>query len=143
VAAMAHACRRGVGVQASAAQVGLYRIFFDVEAFVHESVILLSPLRPPALPKIFFHVEAFVQELIILVSPPPPTCIAHIIVILVHDYCAKYDPPPATSLLYEQGTPPPHTHTAADTAHSAHRTQPALRPHRAMSYTIHRPVAHH
>ena len=24
---------------------------------------------------------------------------------------------------------PPHTHTAADTAHSVHSTQPALRPH--------------
>jgi len=43
--------------------------------------------------KIFFHIEVFVHESILLVSPPP-TCTAHTITILLHGYCAKYDAPP-------------------------------------------------
>ena len=41
--------------------------------------------------KRFFHFEAFVHESIIL-ALLPPTCTAHTIVILLHDYCAIYDP---------------------------------------------------
>jgi len=52
--------------------IGLYKIFFYFEAFVHESII-------PFL--------------------PPPTCIAHTIALLLHDYCAIYDSPP-TPLVY-------------------------------------------
>jgi len=51
---------------------GLYKILFDFEAFVHESFIL---------------------------SLPPPTCIARTIAMLLHVYCAIYDAPP-TPLLY-------------------------------------------
>jgi len=43
--------------------------------------------------KTFFHLEAFVHKSIILVLPLI-TCIAHTIAILLHDYCAIYDPPP-------------------------------------------------
>ena len=46
--------------------IGLYKILFYVEAFVHESVLLLLP---------------------------PLTCIARIIAILLHIYCAIYDAP--------------------------------------------------
>jgi len=45
----------------------LYKILFDFEAFVHESIIL---------------------------SLPPPICIALTIAIRLHDYCAIYDAPP-------------------------------------------------
>jgi len=48
--------------------------------------------------KIFFHVEAFVHESVIAFSPPT-TCIAHTIAVLLHDYCAIYDTPP-TPLVY-------------------------------------------
>jgi len=51
----------------STSGVGLYKIFFHFEAFVHESIILYSPL---------------------------PTCIAHTIEILLYGYCAKYYLPP-------------------------------------------------
>ena len=57
---------------------------------------------PPAarisLYKILFHVAALVWESIILVLLPP-TCKAYPIAILLHDFCAIYDPPP-TPLLY-------------------------------------------
>ena len=52
--------------------VGLYKILFYFEAVVHESIILLLP---------------------------PPTCIAHTIAILLHDYCAIYDPPSEPSFI--------------------------------------------
>jgi len=52
-------------------QVGLYKIFVHFKAFVHESVILVSP---------------------------PPTCNAHTIAVLLHDLCAIYDRP-STPLL--------------------------------------------
>jgi len=52
--------------------VGLYKIFVHFKAFVHESVILLSP---------------------------SPTCNAHTIAIRLRDYCAIYDPHP-TPLVY-------------------------------------------
>ena len=53
-------------------RLGLYKIFFYVSSFVHESIVLS-----------FFR----------------PACIAHAVAILVHDYWAIYDPP-STSLLY-------------------------------------------
>jgi len=53
-------------------QVGLYNIFFYFGAFVHESINLLVP---------------------------HPTCVAHTIALLLHDYCAMYDPP-STPLVY-------------------------------------------
>jgi len=43
--------------------------------------------------KIFFHFVAFVHESILLVLPSS-TCTAHSIAVLLHGYCAKYDPPP-------------------------------------------------
>jgi len=46
---------------------GLYTILFYFDAFVHKSIILLSP---------------------------PPTCTARTIAILLHVYCAIYDAPP-------------------------------------------------
>jgi len=33
-----------------------------------------------------------VHGFIILILPPPPTCVAYTIAILMHDYCAVYDP---------------------------------------------------
>ena len=51
---------------------GIYKVLFYFEAFVHESIILLSP---------------------------PPTCTARTIAILLHVYCAIYDAPP-TTLVY-------------------------------------------
>jgi len=48
-------------------QVGLYKIFFYFESFVHES-----------------NLRSFLL----------PTCIAHTVAIRLHDYCAVYDPPP-------------------------------------------------
>jgi len=46
--------------------VGLYRRLVSLEAFVHESIILLLPT---------------------------PTCVAHTIAMLMHDYCAIYNAP--------------------------------------------------
>ena len=46
---------------------GLYKILVYLEAFVHESIILLSPTS---------------------------TCIARTIAMLLHVYCAIYDAPP-------------------------------------------------
>ena len=54
--------------------------------------ILRSGGRRVGLYKILFYFEAFVHELIIR-ALPPPTCIARTIAILSHDYCAIYDPP--------------------------------------------------
>ena len=48
--------------------------------------------------KIFFHFEAFVHESIILVLPPP-ICISHTIAIPLHGYCAECDTP-SDPLLY-------------------------------------------
>jgi len=62
----------GGGGRESVAGVGLYQVFFHSEAFVHESIILWSL---------------------------PPPCIARTIAVLVHVYCAIYDPPP-TPLVY-------------------------------------------
>jgi len=53
---------------------------------------------PVSLYKILFHFTALVWESIILVLLPP-TCKAYPIAILLHDYCAIYDPSP-TPLLY-------------------------------------------
>jgi len=53
-------------------RLGLYKILYYLEAFVHDSIIL---------------------------SLPPPTCIARTIAILLHVYCAIYDAPP-TPLVY-------------------------------------------
>jgi len=53
-------------------EIGLYKILFYFEAFVHESMICLWP---------------------------PPTCIARTIAIRLHVYRAIYDAPP-TPLLY-------------------------------------------
>jgi len=61
--------RRGLGL-------GLYKILFYFEAFVHESIILLLPT---------------------------PTCIARTIAMLLHVYCAIYEAPP-THLLYAMHT---------------------------------------
>ena len=49
-------------------QIGLYKIFFHFEAFVHESTIF---------------------------SPPAATSIPHTDAILLHDYWTVYDPPPS------------------------------------------------
>jgi len=49
--------------------------------------------------KIFVYSEAVVHESIIFI-PPPPTCTAHTVAILLHAYCAIYDPPPLISLAY-------------------------------------------
>jgi len=59
-------------IRRSRAWVGLYKILVYFEAFVHESIILLSP---------------------------PPTCTDRTIAILLHVYCAIYDAPP-TPLVY-------------------------------------------
>jgi len=44
--------------------------------------------------KIFVYIKAFVHERIIPFLPLP-ICIAHTIAILLHGYCAIYDPPPS------------------------------------------------
>ena len=49
------------------AQLGLYKILFYLKAFVHESIILLSP---------------------------PPACMAHTVAVVLHVYCAIYGAPP-------------------------------------------------
>jgi len=49
-------------------------------------------LRIASLYKKFFCFEAVIHESIIFVLPSP-TCIAHNSVVLLHDYCAIYDPP--------------------------------------------------
>jgi len=48
--------------------------------------------------KIFFYFESFVHESIVL-SFSRPACIAHTVAILLHDYSAIYDPP-SNSLWY-------------------------------------------
>ena len=47
--------------------------------------------------KIFFCFEAFVHESSIPLIPRPP--IVHTIAILLHDYCARYDPPSELSFV--------------------------------------------
>ena len=54
--------------------------------------------RHVGLYKIFVYFGAFVHESIIRVSPPH--CIAHTIATLLHGHCAMCDPPPLTPLLY-------------------------------------------
>ena len=51
----------------NARYVGLHKMWFNCEAFVHESIICVLP---------------------------PPTCIARTIAILLHVYSAVYDAPP-------------------------------------------------
>jgi len=51
---------------------GLYKIFVYIKAFVHERIIPFLPL---------------------------PICIAHTIAILLHGYCAIYDPPQPPSCM--------------------------------------------
>jgi len=51
-----------------------------------------TPQPQLRLHKIVFHLEACMHKSIILVLPSP-ACIAHNSVLLLHDYCAVYDPP--------------------------------------------------
>ena len=56
----------------STTSLGLYKILFYFESFVHKSIVL---------------------------SFLPPTCVALTVAILLHDYCKIYDPP-STFLVY-------------------------------------------
>jgi len=56
------------------------------------------PLRQLGLYKMFFYFQSFVHESIVL-SFFWPACIAHTVAILLHNYWAIYDPPP-TSFVY-------------------------------------------
>jgi len=61
---------------------------------ITESSLRYAQLAPPVvgLYKIIFYYEAFVHESNILVFPPP-TCIGHTVAILLHDFGAVYEPP--------------------------------------------------
>jgi len=59
-------CSECCRTQRHALELGLYKIFFYVEAFVHESIIL---------------------------SFPSPTRIGHTVAIQMHTYWAVYEPP--------------------------------------------------
>jgi len=60
-----------MNLNASQNQLGLYKIFIDFQAFMHERIIPFLPLL---------------------------ICVAHTIAILLHDDCAIHDPPPTPLL---------------------------------------------
>jgi len=69
-----HIIKDSISQSTRTPQLGLHKIFFYYESFMHESIIL---------------------------SFPQPTCIAHTVAVLLHGYCAICAPPqPPFCMLY-------------------------------------------